>query len=247
MADHAAYKLLSKSQVQTWFLSEVLLHANRFSGCVQTALSKDSGWIVVTEPLAREGRRLGHPLQCLGSEFTGDQGSVRPQFAPLLQADGPDGRQARALGQDAAGRRYHRLGGDMGLARIFVDAGPTAPAPESAGDEGTAGASAADDEPSAAGMQRISSVASVIHGSGAAAQQRLQQQSASQQLPSAPPGPAAGAWGWYEADQLPALLEWLDGGDEGERVLADALFEAMLLLLPASLASTAPSQARSNT
>ena len=167
-----------------------------------------------------------------------------------LQADGPDGRQARALGQDAAGRRYYRLGGDMGTSRIFVDAGP-AMVQETAGNDGTGGASAADIEPGSR-MQRISSVASGIQGSGAAAQRRpqqqvappqLQQQSALQQLP-APLGPPDGAWGWYEADQLPALLEWLDGGDEGERALADALFEAMLPLLPASLASMVPSQAR---
>jgi len=175
---------------------------------------------------------------------TCDRRCVRQQLAPLLQADGPNGRQARALGQDAAGRRYYRLGGDMGTSRIFVDAGPAAALKSAIGDDGTAGAAAANEEPGAAAMQRISSVASVIHGSGAAAQQQTQQQLSAQQF-TAPVAPAEGAWGWYEADQLAALLEWLDGGDEGERALADALFEAMLPLLPAPLASTAPSQVRS--
>ena len=157
--------------------------------------------------------------------------------SPLPQADGPVGRQARALGQDAAGRRYYLLGGDMGTTRVFVDSGPAA--------EHTALGTAGDDELVGAGMQRISSFASDIQGSGVAAPQQPQQSAPLQQL-SNPTDPAEGAWGWYEADQLPALLEWLEGGDEGERALADALFEAMLPLLPASLASTAPSQARTN-
>ena len=176
----------------------------------------------------------------------------------LLQAQGPEGRQARALGQDAAGRRYYRLGGEMGATRIFVDAGPAA-APAAASRGSAAAADAADDKP-AAGLLRSSSIASGVQGSSPAAEQQPQmapvqpQPFASSQLQWQQPQqqtqllslgpPVDAAWGWYEADQLPALLKWLEDGDDGERALADALFEAMLPLLPGSLASTAPSQVR---
>ena len=163
----------------------------------------------------------------------------------LMQAESADGRQARALGQDAAGRRYYLLGGDAGAARVFVDAGPAAPDGGPPGSGGDAAVTAAEDAP-ASGLQRISSVASDIQGGGMGANQPPQPCAASQSQQQRLPGdggPADGAWGWYEVDQLPALLGWLEGGDEGERALADALFEAMLPLLPAPLASTAPTQA----
>ena len=173
----------------------------------------------------------------------------------LRQAEGPDGRQARALGQDAGGRRYYRLGGDAGAPRVFVDAGPAA----SQGG-GSAAVTAAEDEPGG-GLFRSSSVASGVQYTSLLAVQRqqsaplqaqlsappqLQPQQPEQQLPAQalPADPLDAAWGWYEADQLPALLEWLEGGDDSELALADALFEAMLPWLPAPLAGTAPSQVR---
>ena len=50
--------------------------------------------------------------------------------------------------------------------------------------------------------------------------------------------PPVFAWGWYEADQLPALLLWLDTGSAQEQALADALFEAMRHVLPHQLTDT---------
>jgi hypothetical protein len=186
----------------------------------------------------------------------------------LVQAQGADGRQARALGQDAAGRRYYRLGGDAGATRVFVDAAPSA-AQMAAGGGGAAsaaatGVAAADD--TAVALQRATSVASGVHADDPARgqqpsmpssdqllarlQQRAQHQQQQRQRQRQQEGPgrlAAGpddtAWGWYEVDQLPALLEWLEGGNDSERALADAVFEATLQLLPAPNAHTAPSQA----
>ena len=182
----------------------------------------------------------------------------------MLQSQAPEGRQARALGQDAAGRRYYQLGGDAGLTRVFVDAGPSAV--RGVADSGSAVVAAqppaAPAEAVALGPQRPGSVAGGLLSGDLAIEQQLPAPSADQpsmRLPAQqqpqlqpqqdirrlpePPGAADSAWGWYEADQLPALLEWLEGGDEGERALADAVFEATLRLLPAPLVQTAPSQA----
>lgn len=38
--------------------------------------------------------------------------------------------------------------------------------------------------------------------------------------------------GWYNMEDLPALLAWLGGGSDGERALADAAFEAFYPYLP---------------
>ena len=190
------------------------------------------------------------------------QRRTRVPSTVLVQAQGPDGRQARALGQDAAGRRYYQLGGDAGATRVFVDTAPSAVQAAAGGGGAAAGVVAT--EHTAAALQRVSSVASGVHVDDPATEQQLpmpssdqllarlqqraqhqQQQRQRQQQQEGPgqPGPAGTVWGWYEADQLPALLEWLEGGDDGERALADAVFEATLPLLPAPIAQMAPSQA----
>ena len=37
---------------------------------------------------------------------------------------------------------------------------------------------------------------------------------------------AGGGWAWYAAEQLPAVLAWLDGGSDAERALAEDIYEA---------------------
>ena len=51
-------------------------------------------------------------------------------------------------------------------------------------------------------------------------------------------GSAGRRWGYYGAARLPALMQWLEGGSDGEQELAERIYEAVLALLPA------PEQAR---
>lgn len=46
-----------------------------------------------------------------------------------------------------------------------------------------------------------------------------------------------GPLGWYNMEDLPTLLEWLEGGSDAEQALADVVFEAFHPFLPPQLAS----------
>lgn len=44
--------------------------------------------------------------------------------------------------------------------------------------------------------------------------------------------PGGGEWGFYDAQLLPALVEWLESGSDAEQDLADAIYESFQHAMP---------------
>ena len=53
------------------------------------------------------------------------------------------------------------------------------------------------------------------------------------------------SWGCYGAAQLPSLVQWLEGGSDGEQELAERIHEAVVSLMPDAPGTlAAPEEAR---